>query len=399
MPIQRSATTAAALSFFLITLNASTVTTALPVIGRDLNAQAGLAWILTGYSLVFALFLLPAGAWADRIGARRAFVAGLALFAATSVVCALALNLTVLLAARAVQGIAAAVILPSGLSMLNAAYPEAPERARAVGRWSAAGAIALVIGSPLGGAITSAIGWQGTFWLTVPPTALALVVALRVPAAPRQSPVRRTSSYRGLVTKPAVVLSSVTGFALNFATYGMIFVVTLYLQQSRGQSAWVSGLVFIPMTLLIVPANLLTGRLTARIGVRRTLLLGQFLMVTGFAGLVFADRVAPVWQLALWLLPAGVGGGLIAPTTTTLMLNGLPPTHSGFGAGLLNAIRQLGSAAAPAVLAPLGFRVSMTVAAVIIVLPAILGRKQCLPSTSPTADSTTRTPAAAGSQS
>ncbi|WP_405057888.1 MFS transporter [Kribbella sp. NBC_01505] len=398
MPIRRSATTAAALSFFLITLNASTVTTALPVIGRDLNAHAGLAWVLTGYSLVFALCLLPAGAWADRIGARRAFVAGLALFAATSVVCALALDLTVLLAARAVQGIAAAVILPSGLSMLNAAYPEPSERAHAIGRWSAAGAIALVIGSPLGGAITSAIGWQGTFWLTVPPTVLALVVALRVPATPGQPPLRRTS-YRQVVTAPAVVLSSVTGFALNFATYGMIFVVTLYLQQSRGQSAWVSGLVFIPMTLLIIPANLLTGRLTARIGVRRTLLLGQLLMVIGLAGLIFADRNAPVWQLALWLLPAGAGGGLIAPTTTTLMLNGLPPARSGFGAGLLNAIRQLGSAAAPAVLAPLGFKVCMIVSAVVIALPAILGRKQCLPSTSPTADSTTKTPAAAGCQS
>jgi len=374
VPTRRSATTAAALSFFLITLNASTVTTALPVIGRDLHAQAGLAWVLTGYSLVFALALLPAGAWADRIGARRAFVAGMALFAVTSVVCALAFDLTVLLAARAVQGIAAAVVLPSGLSMLNAAYPEPSERARAVGRWSAAGAIALVVGSPLGGAITSAIGWQGTFWLNVVPTVLALAVAFRVPAAPRSQPVRRTS-YRELVRTPAVVLSSVTGFALNFTTYGTIFVVTLYLQLNRGQSAWVTGLVFVPMTVLIVPANLVTGRLAARFGIRRTLLLGQVLMVAGLAGLV-TGRTAPVWVLALWLLPLGVGGGLVAPTTTTLMLNGLPPTRSGFGAGLLNAIRQLGSAAAPAVLAPLGFRVCMVLSAVIIVLPALIGRKQ-----------------------
>ncbi|MFC9692609.1 MFS transporter [Kribbella sp. NPDC056951] len=395
MPLRRSATTAAALSFFLITLNASTVTTALPVIGRDLNAHAGLAWVLTGYSLVFALALLPAGAWADRIGARRAFVAGLTLFAATSAVCALATDLTILLAARAVQGIAAAVILPSGLSMLNATHPEPSERGKAIGRWSAAGAIALVIGSPLGGAITSAIGWQGTFWMNIPPTLLALAVALGVPAAPRPRPVRRTS-YRELVTAPAVVLSSATGFALNFATYGTIFVVTLFLQQDRGQSAWLSGLVFIPMTLLIIPANLLTGRLAARFGIRRTFLLGQFLMAIGLAGLLLGG---PVWAFALWLLPLGIGGGLIAPTTTSLMLSGLPPTHSGFGAGLLNAIRQLGSAAAPVVLAPLGFRVSMILSAIVIVAPALLGRKQCLPSSSPTADSTTRTPAATGSQS
>jgi DHA2 family methylenomycin A resistance protein-like MFS transporter len=383
MPSRRSALTAAALSFFLITLSVSTVTTALPAIGRDLDASAGLAWVLTGYALVFAVALLPAGAWADRVGARRAFVAGLALFAATSMVCALATNLAVLLAARAVQGVAAAVVLPSGLSMLNTAYPEPTERARAVGRWSAAGAIALVIGSPLGGAITSAIGWEGTFWLMVPPSLLALIVALRVPVT-RQEPVRRTS-YRELVRTPAVVVSSATGFALNFTTYGTIFVVTLFLQQHRGQSAWVTGLVFVPMTVLIIPANLLTGRLTARIGIRRTLLIGQLLMVIGLAGLVFTGR-APVWVLALWLLPVGAGGGLVAPATTTMMLNGLPPARSGFGSGLLNAIRQLGSAAAPVALAPLGFRVCMVLSAAVIALPALIGRRS----------STAQTPQAAG---
>ncbi|MFI5731498.1 MFS transporter [Kribbella sp. NPDC051587] len=282
-------------------------------------------------------------------------------------VCALARDLTVLLAARAVQGVAAAVILPAGLSMLNAAYPL--DRARAIGRWSAAGAIALVIGSPLGGAITSALGWQGTFWLTVPPTLLALVVALRVPVARDHQPVRRTS-YRLVFVEPAVVLSSATGFALNFATYGTIFVVTLFLQQGRGQSAWVTGLVFVPMTLLIVPANLITGRLTARFGIRRTFLLGQCLMAVGLVGLLLGG---PVWAFALWLLPVGAGGGLIAPATTTLMLNGLPD-QSGLGAGLLNAIRQLGSAAEPVVLAPLGFRLCMVLSAVVIVAPALIRR-------------------------
>jgi len=377
MASRRSALTAAALSFFLITLSASTVTTALPAMGRDLHAQAGLAWVLTGYSLVFAVALLPAGAWADRVGARRAFVAGLAVFAATSAVCAVATDLPVLLAARAVQGVAAAVVLPSGLSMLNAVYPEQTERALAVGRWSAAGAIALVIGSPLGGAITSAIGWEGTFWLTIPPTLLALAVAQRVPVTRQPQPVRRTS-YRELVSTPAVVVSSVTGFALNFATYGTIFVVTLFLQQHRGQSAWVTGLVFVPMTVLIIPANLLTGHLAARIGTRRTLVLGQLLMAIGLAGLVFSGN-APVWVVALWLLPVGAGGGLIAPGTTTLMLNGLPPARSGLGAGLLNAIRQLGSAAAPVALAPLGFRICMVLSAAVIVLPALIGRRQDRP--------------------
>ncbi|MEV5962482.1 MFS transporter [Kribbella sp. NPDC051952] len=362
----RSAVLSSSLSFFLITLNASMVTTALPVIGRDLGDGPGLAWVLTGYSLVFAIFLLPAGVWADRVGARRAFMLGIGLFAAMSVVCALVGNLVVLLAARAVQGAAAAAVLPAGLSMLNASITDPADRARAVGRWAAAGAVALVVGSPLGGAITTAFGWPGTFWLSVPVALIALATAPHTPAT-----AARSWGLRGLLGAPAVVVSSLTGFALNFSSYGAIFVVTLLLQQDLGQSAWTTGLVFVPMTVLIIPSNLLAGRLTARVGARRILLVGQGLMIVGLVGLAFAP--AEVWQLVLWLLPIGAGAGLIAPAATTLMLNGVPAERSGLGAGLLNAARQFGSGAAPAILGALltvSFRLSVLLAATVIALPA-----------------------------
>lgn len=365
-------------SFFLITLNASMVTTALPVIGRHLGGGAGLAWVLTGYSLVFAVCLLPAGAWADRVGARRAFVLGIGLFAATSVICAVAGHLVVLLAARAIQGAAAAAVLPSGLAMLNAAIPDPADRARAVGRWAAAGAVALVVGSPLGGAITTAFGWPGTFWLSVPVALLALAAALQAPSTPAAP--NRGPYPRGLLGSASVVLSSLTGFALNFSSYGAIFVVTLLLQQGLGRSAWTTGLVFVPMTVLIIPANLLAGRLTARLGTRQILLAGQALMIAGLVGLAFADAGIALWQLISWLLPIGAGAGLIAPAATTLMLNGVPPDRSGLGAGVLNAARQFGSGASPAVLGVLlplghfitGFRLSVLVAAAVIALPATL---------------------------
>ncbi|GAB2658287.1 MFS transporter [Kribbella swartbergensis] len=350
----------AALSFFLITLNASMVTTALPAIGRDLGTGPLLAWVLTGYSLVFAVCLLPAGAWSDHVGARRTFTAGITVFAASSAICAVAGDLAVLLTARAIQGAAAATVLPSSLSMLNAAMPDPADRARAVGRWAAAGAIALVLGSPLGGAVTTLLGWQGTFWLNVPVALLTLFTRLpRTPPQPRKRP-------GGRLRSSPVVVSSVTGFALNFASYGVIFVVTLMLQLEHGRSAWTTGLVFVPMTLLIIPANLVAGQLTPP-----PLLLGQVLMIAGLIGLAIAGPDMPLWQVIAWLLPIGAGAGLVAPAATTMMLNGVPPDRSGLGAGLLNASRQFGSGAAPAIFGALlttnaGFRLSVGLAAVVV---------------------------------
>ncbi|MFI5692772.1 MFS transporter [Kribbella sp. NPDC051586] len=375
MSVRRSALIPSALSFFLVTLNASMVTTALPVIGRDLGAGGALAWVLTGYSLVFAICLLPAGVWVDRVGAPRAFTAGVTVFAGTSVAGALAGSLGVLLGARAIQGAAAAVVLPAGLSMLNGAVPDAAARGRAVGRWAAAGAVALVVGSPVGGAMTSWFGWQSTFWLNVPVSLIVLGTAMGLRG---QAAAGRTAGVIGLLRSRPVVVSTVTGFALNFASYGAIFVVTFLLQEELGRSAWSTGLVFVPMTLLIIPANLAAGQLAGRLGVAQTLLLGQTLMAAGLLGLCFSGTTT--WQLTAWLLPIGAGAGLVAPAATTLMLDGVPAERGGLGSGLLNASRQLGSAAAPALfgalLVPahfmLGFRLSTVLALAVIAAPAIL---------------------------
>jgi DHA2 family methylenomycin A resistance protein-like MFS transporter len=375
-----------ALSFFLITLNASMVTTALPTIGLDLAAGAALVWVLTGYSLVFAVFLLPAGSLSDRIGARRAFMLGMATFTGASVVCALAGDIDVLLGARAVQGAAAATILPSGLVLLNAVIPDPLLRAKAVGQWSAAGAVALVVGSPAGGAVTTIFGWQGIFWLNVPVGLLALVAALGVPETGRQSHVLppRGGGSR-LIRQPSVVVSTVSGFAVNFASYGAIFVVTLFLQQLLGRSAWTTGLVFVPMTVLIIPANLLAGRLTSRYGARRIMVLGQLLMTSGLLGLCSADAGVSLWVVIGWLLPIGVGAGLVAPAMTTMMLDGMPAERGGFGAGLLNASRQVGSGASAALFGALlsgvgsfvtGLRASLLLAAIVVILSAILGSRR-----------------------
>ncbi|MGC4942700.1 MFS transporter [Kribbella sp. DT2] len=367
----------AAASFFLITLNASLVTTALPSIGRDLGAGPALAWILTLYSLVFAACLLPAGAWTDRVGARRAFAIGMTGFVAAALICAVAGSLALLLVARALQGAAAAAVLPSGLALLTAAVPDPVRRTRAVGQWSAAGAVALVVGSPVGGAITTSFGWPAAFWLNVVVGLPVLISVLGLPPGTRNP--RRT---RGGPLGAQAVVSTVTGFAVNFSSYGVIFVVTLLVQQVLGRSAWTSGLVFVPMTVLIVPANLLAGRLTARFGAQQVMVLGQGLMLVGLLGLCSVDERVALWVLVGWLLPIGAGAGLVAPAMTTLMLDGVAAARAGFGAGLLNASRQIGSGAAAALFGALlgtthflaGFRVSLVVAVVVVAVSIFFGR-------------------------
>jgi DHA2 family methylenomycin A resistance protein-like MFS transporter len=260
--------------------------------------------------------------------------------------------------------------------MLNSAVPGPAARGRAVGRWAAAGAIALVVGSPLGGALTSWLGWRATFWLNVPVCLLLLATVRRSPVGVRVPVPSTFSGLPALIRSGSVIRSSVTGFALNFASYGAIFAVTFLLQQQLGRSAWATGLAFVPMTLLMIPANLAAGRLTGRLGVTRTLGLGQALMAAGLLGLCFGGTT--IWQLTGWLLPIGVGAGLVAPSATTLMLDGVPPERSGLGSGLLNAARQLGSGAAPAVFGALlggahfltGYRVSIVLALIVIASPA-----------------------------
>ncbi|NIK54297.1 MFS transporter [Kribbella shirazensis] len=365
---------AAALSFFLITLNASMVTTALPVIGRELGGGSALAWVLTGYSLALAACLLPAGVLSDRIGARRAFITGMLVFAGTSVVCAIAGTLTMLLAARAVQGAAAAAVLPAGLALLTAAVPDPERRSSAIGRWSAAGAVALVVGSPAGGALTTAFGWRATFWANA---VVGLVTLLAAFAAPNHHSRPQPEHSGPPVDRRAAGISAVTGFAVNFSSYGAIFVLTLFLQDHLGHSPWTTGLVFVPMTLLIIPANLLAGPLTNRYGVIRVLVAGQMLMLIGLAGLCTTPEA--VSALIAWLLPIGIGAGLAAPAMTTMMLTGVPGPRAGFGAGVLNAARQVGSGAAAGLFGALlssgalsGVRTSLVIACAAVLVSALL---------------------------
>ncbi len=179
---------AVSLGYLLVILDATAVNVALAPIGADLGGDARtLHWVLDAYTLVFAAFLLSAGSGGDRIGARRLFEAGLVLFAAASAACGAAPTAATLVAARAVQGLGAALLVPCSLALVRAAFPGDRERARALGAWGAVGGIGAAAGPLFGGAVASAVGWRAVFLVNLPLAALALLLTRRhVPAPPRR---------------------------------------------------------------------------------------------------------------------------------------------------------------------------------------------------------------------
>ncbi|WP_408302976.1 MFS transporter, partial [Paraburkholderia sediminicola] len=166
--------------FVVTQLDVTIVNIALPKIGADLHANvAGLQWVVDGYALAFAVLMLSAGALGDRIGTRRMYAAGIVLFAFASLACGLALDATMLVAARALQGIGAAAMLPNSLALLNQSYGHDPKlRARAVGLWTAAGAIAIAAGPVVGGVLIAAFGWRSIFLVNLPICVAGLLATL-----------------------------------------------------------------------------------------------------------------------------------------------------------------------------------------------------------------------------
>src|SRR5919197_2792964 len=179
---------AVSLGYFMVILDATIVTVALPSLGRDLGSSvAGLQWVVDAYTATLAGLLLLGGSLGDRLGSRAVFQAALAAFTLASVACGLAPSLGLLIAARAVQGAGAAMAVPSSLALLRAAYPDQRERARAFGVWGGIAGIAAASGPVLGGALTASVSWRAVLMVNLPIGLLALWLTWRhVPAAPRR---------------------------------------------------------------------------------------------------------------------------------------------------------------------------------------------------------------------
>ncbi|MDF6043023.1 MFS transporter [Streptomyces sp. JH14] len=411
---------AALLGFTLTCLDASVVNVALPSMESSLGGgTTGLQWVVDAYTLAFAALMLSTGALADRAGATRTYALGITVFALASAACGFAPNLPVLIGARVVQGVAAAVMLPASLALVRQAYPDdAAKRARAVALWTAGGSAAVAVGPVAGGVLTTAWDWRGIFFVNLPLAALALALLVRAPRsvrrpAPLDLPGQLTAVIAlaalafavieggttglvalvvavaagavflriearhphpvvppGLFRNRTVAITVAAGAAVSVAFYSMIFVFSLFFQQVQGRSALSAGLMFLPMTGVIAVTNVVAGKLAARFGPRLPMLVGQPLAAAGLLLLLQVDGETPAVLLALLLVPLSLGCALTVPPLTTAMMDAVPADRAGLAAGVLNSARQvaggLGIAAFGALITDgfmAGMRVSLLVSA------------------------------------
>jgi EmrB/QacA subfamily drug resistance transporter len=392
----------------MIILDGTITSVALPVLQAELGfTTAGLAWTVNAYLVPLGGLLLLAGRLGDLYGRRRMLLSGLSLFVLASLLCGLAIDAGMLIAARFVQGIGAAMASAVVLGMVVALFPEPGERARAMGVYAFVGAAGASIGTLLGGVLTDTVGWRWIFLVNVPIGVAAVLLALRYVAA--DSPADRSARpdvIGGLLVTAGLVLAVFTivdtsgatvrlgmaalavallvGFVVRqqraaeplvrlrifrsravsggnaaqlLMVAGMLgfqFTTALYLQQALGYAPAQAGFAMLPITLTIALVSLTaSGRLIARSGARTVLLAGEVLLV---AGLLLLTR-PPVGSYVLDVLPSmvvlGIGAGLALPAVTTLMMSDATPEDAGLASGLANTSQQVGGALGTAVLAAL----------------------------------------------
>lgn len=399
-PGSTAALVLAALGFFLITLDVSIVNLALPSIQADLGGgTSAQQWVLDGYTLFFAALLLCAGNLSDRIGAKRAYVLGIALFGLTSLLCALAPSVLILIAARCAQGATAALMLPASMTLIREAFPDPRGRAKALGVWAAGGAVASAAGPVLGGAL-SAWDWRLIFAVNVPVCIVMLAVSLRVPRSPRSStPFDWLGQFLALIALGSILLGLIEGgaigyghplivtlllvgvaalvlfvvvqgrvahpmmplelfrtgpmrvamfggFAFIYAYFGSVFVTSLYLQQELRIAPAVAGLVFLPGAVLSFFGNLASGPLANRFGPRVPVVIGMVSLVVGLSGLALAAGLGSVPLLTVMLALVGSGGSVAMPPLAGVVLQYAPDGQAGVASAVSNTFRQIGGALA-----------------------------------------------------
>jgi EmrB/QacA subfamily drug resistance transporter len=395
---------------FVVALDYNIVYVALPDIGRALDfTPQSLQWVVSAYAVGFGGFLLFGGRMVDRAGARRVFVAGLVLFGLACLAGGFAGDPGTLVAARAAQGLGAALLTPATLALINTGFAEGTERNRALAVWGACGSGGLAAGALLGGVLTDAFGWRSVLFVLVP---LALVAAFAArPLLTADARTDRTGGFDatgavlatagssllvlGLVSGPdagwlslcgagalvagavllavfvlverrtrdplvplrlfgnrALVTAIVVILVFQSALGGAYYVFTVYLQGVLSYDALQAGLAFVPLTLVSMAASLmLTGPLIARWGVRATLLAGMVVNGAGMALLAFGMAIdAPFWSVLAGLVVWGVGGGVTFPAMFAAAGSGVAPGEQGVASALATSAQQIGGAAGLAVL-------------------------------------------------
>jgi EmrB/QacA subfamily drug resistance transporter len=394
---------------FVVVLDASIVNVALPTIGKGLHfSEANLPWVVNAYVIAFGGFLLLGGRAADLVGRRRVFIAGLVVVAVASLAAGFAATQGQLIAARAAQGLGAAIISPSALSILTTLFRDGAERNKALGVWGAVAGSAGAVGVLLGGILTDGLGWEWVLWVNVPVALIALALTPGLIPESRSDSATRHFDAAGAVSVTAglsvlayglldassagwgstkivsllalsVVLigafvvielrshaplvpfrifrlktltgANVVGIMLGASLFSMFFFISLYMQQVLGYSAIHAGLSYLPLALMIIVAAGLGSALVTRFGFKPILAAGMLFVAAGLAW--FSQVTVGGGFLTDILGPsllAAIGLGFGFVTSTIAAVSGVEPREQGLASGLINTSQQIGGALGLAVL-------------------------------------------------
>jgi EmrB/QacA subfamily drug resistance transporter len=386
-------------SLFIVGLDSTIVNVALPSIGRDLNASiAGLQWTIDGYALVLASLLMLSGATADRVGRRRVFQIGLAVFTVGSGLCSLAPGLGWLIAFRMLQAIGGSMLNPVAMSIITNTFTDKAARARAIGIWGGAYGLSMALGPIVGGLLVDSIGWRGTFYVNIPVGLAAIALTARfvpesrAPRPRRPDPIGQALiivmlgsvtyaiiegpalgwhapvimalfavaavalavfvAYEARRTEPVLdprffrsvpfAGSVLTAISATAAVGGFLFLATLYLQEVRGMSALLAGLHMLPMAAMMALGAVVSSRILARRGARLPMLAAGVGLAAGGVLLSRLTASSGLLPLVVAFTVFGIGGGVVNAPITYTTVSGMPVSQAGVASGIASTSRQIG---------------------------------------------------------
>ncbi len=398
------------MSLLIVGLDVTIVNVALPSIGRELHASlSGLQWVVDAYTLVLASLLMLSGSTADRLGRRRTFVIGLAVFSAGSLLCSLAPNIGLLVVFRMLQAVGGSMLNPVAMSIITNTFTEPRERAQAVGVWGAVVGISMALGPMVGGSLVSSVGWRSIFWINLPVGLTAIVLTLRYIPESRAERARRfdpigqvlmilllsTLTYAIIEapgkgwTSPLIVAAftaagvglagilwyeprrkdplldlrffrsipfasaTITAVAAFAALGGFLFLNTLYLQDVRHLSAFEAGVDTLPMAVMTMVMSPLSGRVVGNRGSRIPLVAAGTALVLSCIMLTRIDPVTPFTWLFIAYAVFGFGFGLVNAPITNAAVSGMPRAQAGVASAVASTSRQVGQTLGVAVVGAL----------------------------------------------
>lgn len=434
------------LAFIVSQLDVSIVNIALPQISESLRAEMSqLQWIVDAYTIAFAVLMLSAGNMSDLLGSKRLFQVGILVFGVASLGCAISWSPTVLICFRVLQGVGSAAMIPSSLSILNQTYAHDPKkRAKAITLWTTAGSTSIAAGPIIGGLLLHVSDWRMIFYVNIPICLAGIIASVRLGESERRPSkgfdipgqifwmLALTSLIAVIIELPdfginspfiigGLVFSAImlfifllierkapspilpfslfksanfnililVGICLNGAYYGSVFILSIYLQEVLHYSTLVAGLAFIPLTIGLAIANVISGRLMARFGTRVPVLAGLVVFTVGFITLLVAKTDTPYWQLFFPFLCIPMGMGLAVPAMTTGILASIPKNQSGTASAVLNTTRQAAGAIGVAVFGAMAsggaasvvhaINIASCLAATVVAIVALLAYKYLKP--------------------